>query len=105
MHKKRKITLEDEINNFFKMWTGNDIIEFLRSTIPLFELYDVEDEDDWVEKEVGGDEENVRNVRLIRTVYLISKIAETHAAKLCKINFHFKHLWKRMEKQSMETKK
>jgi hypothetical protein len=94
----RKKTIEQEINDFLESWDCQQQIAFLRDVIPLFELYDVEDEDDWVEKEVGGDEENVRNVRLIRTVYLVSRIAEFHAGKLCGMNIHFKNLWKRMEK-------
>lgn len=94
----RKKTIEQEINDFLENWDCKQQIAFLRDIIPLFELYDVEDEDDWVEKQVGGDEENVRNIRLIRTVYLVSRIAEFHAGNLCGINIHFKNLWKRMEK-------
>lgn len=99
MPKKR--TLEEEINKFLEIWGCREIISFLRDIIPLFELYDVEDEDDWVEKKVGGGEENVRTVRLVRTVYLMSRIAEFHAGKLCFINIHFKNLWKKMEKNSI----
>ncbi len=100
----RKRSLEDEINAFFETWDCKQQIAFLRDIIPLFELYDVEDEDDWVKDKVGGDEENVRNVRLIRTVYLVSKIAASHAGKLCVINANFKDLWKKMEKAGAETK-
>ncbi len=95
----RKKTMEQEINDFLESWDFRQQVAFLRDIIPLFELYDVEDEDDWVEKKVGGDEENVRTVRLIRTVYLVSRIAEFHAGKLCSINVNFKNLWKRMEKE------
>lgn len=76
------------------------MINFLRDIIPLFELYDVEDEDDWVKEAVG--EENERNVRLIRTVYLMSKIAENHSGSLASIRMNFKEIWKRIEK-SQET--
>lgn len=97
----RKKSIEQEINDFLDIWDCRALTTFLRDIIPLFELYDVEDEDDWVEKEVGGDAENVRTVRLIRTVYLVSRIAEFHAGKLCTINIGFKQLWKRMEKQGL----
>lgn len=83
------------------MWGCKELTSFLRDIIPLFELYDVEDEDDWVEKTVGGDAENVRTIRLIRTVYLVSRIAEFHAGKLCTINVNFKNLWQKMQKQGM----
>ena len=53
--------------------------KFIEDVFPLLELYDEDEDDDWVKKEVG--EENTRNVRIIRTVYLISKFAERHAGK------------------------
>ncbi len=97
----KKKTLEEEINSFLETWDCKQLTNFLRDIIPLFELYDVEDEDDWLEEAVGGDEENVRTVRLIRTVYLVSRIAEFHAGKLCTINVNFRNLWKKMEKQGL----
>lgn len=93
----KKKTLEEEINEFLQTWDCEQLTSFLRDIIPLFELYDVEDEDDWVKDAVGTD--NERNVRLIRTVYLVSRIAEFHAGKLCSIKMNFKNLWQRMEKQ------
>lgn len=100
----KKLTIEEEINHFLDRWDYKEQIQFLKDVIPLVELYDVEEDDDWVEKEVGGDIENVRNIRLIRTVYLMSKIAEFHAGKLCMINIEFKNLWKRIEKNEIENK-
>ncbi len=94
----RKKHLEQEINEFLEYWDCDQLTAFLRDIIPLFELYDVENEADWVSDAVG--EENERNVRLIRTVYLVSRIAETHAGRLCNIKIHFKDLWKRMELQA-----
>ena len=96
MSKKR--SLEDEINEFLESWDCRQQIEFLRDMVPLFELYDVDNEDDWVRASVGMD--NERNIRLIRTVYLVSRLAAFHAVTLCSINVHFKDLWKRMEKHS-----
>lgn len=98
-----KKTLEEEINDFLDVWDCKQLTAFLRDIIPLFELYDVEDEDDWVEKRVGGGEENVRNVRLIRTVYLVSKIAEFHAGKLSTIKINFKNLYQKMDKRKQEV--
>ncbi len=95
----KKKTLEEEINEFLEIWGCREMTTFLRDIIPLFELYDVEEEADWVKDAVG--EEDERNVRLIRTVYLVSKIAEFHAGRLCSINVRFKNLWKRMEKHGV----
>lgn len=98
---RKKKDLNDLINEFLEVWDCRAMTTFLRDIIPLFELYDVEDEDDWVEKKVGGDAENVRTIRLIRTVYLMSRIAEFHAGKLCNLNFNFKSLWQKMEKEGL----
>lgn len=98
---RNKKTLEEEINNFLDVWDCEQLCSFLKDIIPLFELYDVEDEDDWVKDAVG--EEDERNVRLIRTVYLVSRIAEFHASKLCTIKINFKDIYKRMEKQRVEN--
>lgn len=97
----RKKSLEQEINDFLDKWDCKQMIAFLRDIIPLFELYDVEDEDDWVKDAVGA--ENERNVRLIRTVYLVSKIAEFHAGKLCTMKMEFKDIYRRMEKAGLEN--
>lgn len=87
--------MEEEINLFLESWSSKEMIGFLDDVIPLIELYDVDENDDWVKDAVG--EENERNVRLIRTIYLVSRIAESHAGKLSLINMRFKGLWKRIE--------
>lgn len=93
---KKKRNIEYEINEFLEHWDSNQMSSFLSDIIPLFELYDVEEEKDWVVDVAGKDDE--RNVRLIRTVYLISRIAEFHAGKLAYIKMIFKDLYRKMEK-------
>jgi hypothetical protein len=97
MRKANKKSIEDQINDALDFWNCKKQIAFLRDIIPLFELYDVEDEDDWVTDAVG--EENERTVRLIRTVYLISKIAESHAGSLASFKIKFPNLYKKMEER------
>ena len=89
-----KSRIEEEINEFLETWDCKQQMDFLKEIIPLVELYDVEEENDWVKDAVGKD--NERNVRLIRTVYLVSRIAEFHVGKLCFIKTHFKDLYKRL---------
>lgn len=72
--------------------------KFLKDAASLFELYHYEDDNDWVHAEVGGDQENVDNIRIVRTVYLMSKIAAFHAGKLCSLSCTFPDLWKKIEK-------
>lgn len=91
-----KKNIETEINEFLEVWDVNSMISFLTSAFHLTELYNVEEEDDWVEKLVGPDE--VITIRSIRTVYLMSKFAELQAGKLATTRMRFKDLWKRLEK-------
>lgn len=99
MSTKKKKTIEDEIIEFLNTWGSDEMSSFLRDISPLFELYDVDEENDWVKDIVG--EEDERNVRLIRTVYLVSRIAEFHASKLCSIKMNFRNLYLKMEKHGI----
>ena len=98
MSKKRDI--HTELVEFYETWRTSDIENFLRECICLFELYDVEDENDWVEKAVG--KENEMNVRMIRTVYLLSRISDFFSGKMCKTNGTHPKLWQRLEKHAKE---
>lgn len=90
-----KKTIEQEINEFFDIWDVENLTAFFRDVFPLLELYNVDQDDDWVRDAVGDD--NLQNVRLIRTVYLMSKIAENHAGKLAITSAKFKRIWRRLE--------
>lgn len=87
--------LEKEINNFLEDWDVHKLIEFLKDIIPLCELYNVSIDDDWVKDLVGQDRH--KDIRLIRTVYLISKIAENHSGKLAMIKAKYQRLFEHME--------
>ena len=92
-----KKTIEEEINEALNIIGCKGIISFLRDIIPMFELYDISDESDWVRDQVG--EEDERNVRLIRTVYLMSRIAETHTSMLLNLKTRHPKLWEKIRKQ------
>lgn len=99
---RKKKSLEEEINEFLQMWDFDQISEFFRYVEPLLELYDISETEDWVADEVG--KENSRNVRLIRTVYLMSKICDMFAGRFVGININFKNLWRRLEKENIVVK-
>lgn len=90
-----KKDIQQEINEFLEVLDVKSLISFLECTIPLTELYDVEENDDWVENYVGKDE--VTTIRMIRTVYLMSKLADKHSGKLSTIRARFHKLWLRLE--------
>lgn len=92
---KKVQSLEDEINEFLAYWDCEQMQSFIRDIMPLCELYDVEAETDWVADAVGQDDE--RNVRLLRTVYLLSRLAENHAGRLSTLKMNYKNLCSRME--------
>ncbi len=98
-----KKDLQQEINEFLELFDIKSLISFLECTIPLTELYDVDESDDWVEQKVGKDE--VSTIRMIRTVYLISKLSELHGGKLATVKARFGKLYQRLEKIHDETAK
>lgn len=98
--KKNKKTLEKDIENFLELWNVNSLIELIKELYPICELYNVDEEDDWVRDEVGV--ENLQNVRLVRTVYLISRLAEFHASKLVTTKINFKDIWVRMKEVAQD---
>ena len=74
-----KKDLQQEINEFLEVFDVKSLIDFLECSIPLTELYDVEENKDWVEDYVGKDQAST--IRMIRTVYLISKLADASGGK------------------------
>lgn len=95
LKKNRKENIQDEINEFLQIWTHKELVSLLKDLLPLWELYDVDENDDWLKDLVG--EENEQNVRIIRTVYLISIIAERHSGSLSLIKLRHKNLFQRLE--------
>lgn len=88
-------SIEDEINDFLKVLEEENTLDLLHQMFHVYDLYDVDADNDWVRECVG--EDNLHNVRLIRTAYLLSKIADLHAGRLALIKIKFGGLWKRLE--------
>jgi hypothetical protein len=102
MPKLRK-TLEDEIEEFVDVWDAQTLIKLFEFIYPLFKLYDVTESDDWLE-EILKDKEDVKNVRICRTVYLLSFMCDVFASKMVSTNVKFKNLHHRMEQLMEELK-
>ncbi len=97
---KSKFSLEEEINRFLESWGIEEMTNFMNEILPLVDLYHIHD-DDWVSEIVG--EENTLNIRILRTVYLTSKISELFAGRFCTLNINHKNLWKKMEKEAQSV--
>jgi len=96
---RKKRDLESDVNDFLSIWDKNKVSEFLRDIIPLFVLYHIDKDAKEFDERIGEEDESM--VRVLRTIYLISKLAHVHAGELCLLNVHFKDLWLRMEKESL----
>ncbi len=95
MEKMSKKSIAEELESFIEIWDYKEMIAFFKDVYPLIALFEVDEENDWVEKEVG--KENVQNVRVVRMAYILSRIAEFHTGKFCKVKVEHKNLWKRLE--------
>ncbi len=92
-----KKSIEQEIEEFVELLDCDHLIQFIADFMPLYELLNVDEAEDWLRDAVG--EADTQNVRLVQIVYLMSKLAENHSGRLCRLNYQFKGLWKRMEKE------
>lgn len=97
-----KKTVDQQIVDFMLDFGPDRLTKFLEDIVPLFELFDVEDSSNWVSDIVG--KENEAPVTMIRTVYLMSIIAENHAGMLCTLRMKYKDLWKKMENEAKRDK-
>lgn len=95
--------LVDRINEALYDLVGSPIFTFLKDVIPLLELWGIQ-QDDWTEHQVGRDKENVITVKLLKTIYLLSKISHYHVAKLVNLKTRFPRLFEKMEDMAKENK-
>lgn len=91
----KKKTIEEEINEFLEEFGPEQQRNLLGELYDLFHIYDIDGEGN-LKGIVAEDDE--RAVRLCRVVYLLSRIAEFHSAKLVTMKMKFKDLWRKMEK-------
>ncbi len=94
---RKKKTVNDEINEFLEYWGSEGVVMFMEDVVPLLNMYS--QDTDYLSEEQC---DNERNVRLVRTVYLLSIIAENHATKINYVNSKFMGLSKRIENQGKE---
>lgn len=91
-------SFEDTLAEAFKFVDFSHFKLLIKDLVYIYELYDVDDEDNWLKDAVGEDDEI--NVRIIRTVYLLSRIAENHGSLLIAFKAKFPKLWERIERNN-----
>lgn len=89
--------LNSDIEKIIGIYKCDQLISFFYDTSEILKLYDVTDENDWVRDIVG--EQDVRNVRIARTAFLLSRLAHNHADLLKKVKRVAPGFWQRAEKQ------
>lgn len=94
---KKKKTLEEDIADFLSYWDHKKQVEFVLDVIAVSELFD-DEHGNWIREAVGDEDE--KNVRMLRFVFLMSRMAEVHGSRIATINARFKGLWKRMQQES-----
>jgi hypothetical protein len=97
---KKKKTIEDEINEIIQIFDCNAAVGLFQEIQELLHLYDVSEDSDWVEALVG--EENTDQVRLVRTCYIASRMAEKFSSVFCSIKIRHPKFWERLEKHVKE---
>lgn len=100
---KKKLSLDEQLNEIMQLFDFESMCDLMKCLAELFKIYNVDDEDDWIEKLVGKD--NLQNVVRVRTVYILSKIADTHASKFSTCKIRFGGVWKQLEKIQKEVGK
>lgn len=88
---KKKTELHQDAEKILEQFGPNELYNFLQDTYKLFELYNVEPGDDWVERAIKADD--VQGVRLARTAVLLSVIADEHASALSWIARKYPKFW------------
>lgn len=94
--------LNQEMAEFLLAWDGHKMTQFLRDAYEIFELYNIRPGKDWVADLVGEFDKD--DVRVVRTIYLMSKLAQNFGAELLKLHCQFKGLPVRMEKAAADFK-
>jgi predicted KAP-like P-loop ATPase len=87
--------LESNIQVFFDKWSFEEMNDLARFFLEFLEVFELDKEMDW-EKEVIANED-VRNVKIIRCMYIVLKMADLYAGKLVATKVEFKSLWRKLE--------
>jgi len=97
---KPKKTTAEEISEAFYFFDFNQFKSMIYDFSSIYELYNMDDEDNWLKEEC--DQEHEINVRIIRTVYILSKISENYTGMLLGFKLKFPKLWEKLEKYKSE---
>jgi len=83
----------EEMSKILSIYRCDKFVQLIEDIYEIVRLYNVDEVEDWVADVVGW--ENVKDIRLARTAFLLSKLAHHHAdtlkrVKRCAPGFHQK---------------
>jgi len=87
--------LESKIHVFFEKWSFEEMNDLARFFIEFLEVFEIDKDMDW-EREVLQNEET-RNIKIIRCMYIVLKMADLYAGKFVATKVEFKGLWRKLE--------
>ncbi len=93
--KGHQYSLSNDVNGILESFGPDKLHDFMTIAWELFDLYGRDEEGDWVEEAVGGD---VDHVRLARTAYLLSALAEKTHKPFSKIHRQFPDFYLKAER-------
>lgn len=89
---RKDLSISEQSKGILQVFGPHELMEFITDVWDLFELYDVDEEDDVeLDRQHGG---SFREVRLARTAITLSKVADKHAKAFKKINSRYPDFWK-----------
>lgn len=91
----------EEMSKIMGIYNCDKFIQLIEDIYEIILLYDVDEDVDWVKDKVG--EEDLRDVRIARTAYLLSRLADHHANHLKKVHRAAPGFWHRAEKISQKS--
>lgn len=94
-------SLEHEIFTLLQTWNFRQMEMFLEDCIPFANMFDPAISPDW--RNPDSFDDNSLTETVVRAAYLLSRIAERHAAMLCKVKIEHKNLFSRLEKMAART--
>ena len=98
-----KKPLDRVLQDFLELWPVEILVDLLEDLFPLFDLYEPDGEGNWCLTQL--EESDKKDVRMVRTIYLISKLCDRHSGRIAKTKVDFKDLWLRLEKIASDYKK
>lgn len=97
---RQNLEIEKKLQEFFQIMPHEKLIGFAELAAELLEVFQAYEDCDWDEIMAN---EDTRNVKIIRTVYIMSRLAEDYSGTLALVRVKYKDFWRKLEKISQES--